>query len=1121
VTRLAVAVLGPVRVTRDGAEVDLGTLRQREVIAALALGGGAPVPSEVVIERVWGDRAPATARATLHGYVAALRRALEPDRPPRAPATVLVTEGDTYLLRIDSVDRDEVRFEEHVGSARTRLAVVADQLRPRVAQQDRETVEAALDELDDALALWRGTPYAELGDDPAAVAHRVRLEDLRLMAGELRAVGQLALGRHDLVRGELEARTAEHPLHERWWALRAVALARESRQADALAVLDRLRDNLADELGVDPSRPLQELRTAILRQEPSVTDVPAPSASATPVRRASTRVNASAWKLAGREPDLAELRRALDEAQEQRGGFAVLSGGAGIGKSRLVEEVALDAVEHGWRLAVGQCSQDDGAPPLWPWLSVLDALGTPFTAPEPGPEAGGLFRVRADIARLIREAAEAQPLMLVLEDLHWADPSTLGVLRLLAESVTRERLLVVVTWRSQAEARHDLGGVAESLARRHAVRLELAGLDEDATRTVFEEVAGRTLPEAQVTALHRRTQGNPFFVVELARLALGDDRELDEVVGSGELPTTVPTALSEVVERRLATLPEVATTVLRAAAVVGHSFDLETLGDVTRIGPDDLLDAVEAACEAGLLEEDGVEVFRFSHALVADVLCASMGATRLARTHRLVAELLEQRPGREAEVAWHWREAGPGHVGRAWRAAAAAARAATTVYAYVDAATLVDSALELQGADEDAGPEQELDLLQQAIDTYRWAAMLPELVAAVERSIALATELGGPGDVVRAAHAATQTTHRMLWRSAPFGAVNEVVVGALRQAVELLPEDEQELRCRVLVSLANELREEAPISEREQLCEEALALARSLGDPVLLCDVLLHAGLSTWTSANAEGTRAASHEAIDLARRTGDRHALVMALAMATATLAELGRVEEMWACLEQGRAEASVLRIVYAELLLDEVELAWTAASGRFDECEELMGRIERRLALIGDGGDELSLDLHFDLFALRLWQGRPLDALPGVEARIRAGFPMRVFAVVALWRGGRREEAAREFRPYELHELIERDFAFSSPLWCGIAEAALYFEDADLGRHVHQRMAPYAGRNSGAEGLCFGPTDAFLALAARAYGDLPAATAHAERALDLIDAWDMPPAREWFETLRHTYRF
>src|SRR6478735_3578652 len=497
-----------------------------------------------------------------------------------------------------------------------------------------------------------------------------------------------------------------YPLHERWWALRAVALARESRQAEALAVLDRLRTNLLEELGVDPSPPVQELRVAILRQEESVTEPGMPSASSLPVPRASTRVHESAWKLAGREAELARLRDPLDRAADGGVGFPVVTGPAGVGKSRIVEELALDAVEQGWRLAVGHCSQDDGAPPMWPWLSILEALESPFETPEAGLEGGGLFRVRADVARLVRQAAVATPLLLVLEDLHWADASTLGVLRLLAESTSAERLLVVTTWRSQDEAVHDLSAVAEALARRHAVRLDLVGLDEDATCVLFEEVSGRSVPRADAGMLHRRTRGNPFFVVELARLASGEDGELEELIGPG----TLPTAVSDVVGRRISAQPELGRSVLQTASVLGDTFDLDTLADVARIAVDDLLDAVEPALEAGLLEEPAVGVFSFSHALVGDVLRSTMSTTRRARTHRVVAELLEQRPGREAEVARHWRDAGPAFVARAWRAAGAAAYQASKVYGYVEAADLLRTAVTLQRVDDGSGPREEADL---------------------------------------------------------------------------------------------------------------------------------------------------------------------------------------------------------------------------------------------------------------------------------------------------------------------------------------------------------------------------------------------------------------------------
>jgi DNA-binding SARP family transcriptional activator/ActR/RegA family two-component response regulator len=264
-------VLGPVRVRRHGAEIDLGTPRQRAIVAALALEHGRVVSTPTLIARVWGDRPPASVQGTLQSYIGQLRRALEPDRGPRQPATVLITEHNGYALRIDAEHRDDKILANAVVRARERLAVVADPLRPSAPAAERDTVRQALAEIDRALSGWRGIPYADLEDNPDARAERARLEDHRAAAEELRVVAHLALGRHDEISSALEAMTRAQPLHERWWTLWAVALARSGRQADALAALQALYTLLDEELGVEPGAPVRDLQTAILRQDPSVT----------------------------------------------------------------------------------------------------------------------------------------------------------------------------------------------------------------------------------------------------------------------------------------------------------------------------------------------------------------------------------------------------------------------------------------------------------------------------------------------------------------------------------------------------------------------------------------------------------------------------------------------------------------------------------------------------------------------------------------------------------------------------------------------------------------------------------------------------------------------------------
>jgi DNA-binding SARP family transcriptional activator len=239
-----VAVLGPVAVRVDGVEVGLGTPRQRALVTALALSAGRPVSVDTLVELLWGDAPPPGVATTLQTYVSGLRRVLEPERQRRAPATVLVTVAPGYALRVRDVDA--LRFESAVGAVHQLLGPHGGMgvggtgvTGTTAAPLGHEELESAVAALDEALAWWRGTPYGELGDAPDAVAARARLEELRLVASEDRARAELALGRHATVAAELDALTAAHPLRERLWALRALALTRSGRQADALEVLRR------------------------------------------------------------------------------------------------------------------------------------------------------------------------------------------------------------------------------------------------------------------------------------------------------------------------------------------------------------------------------------------------------------------------------------------------------------------------------------------------------------------------------------------------------------------------------------------------------------------------------------------------------------------------------------------------------------------------------------------------------------------------------------------------------------------------------------------------------------------------------------------------------------------
>ncbi|HYF72754.1 MAG TPA: AAA family ATPase, partial [Nocardioides sp.] len=797
--------------------------------------------------------------------------------------------------------------------------------------------------------------------------------------------------------------------------------------------------------------------------------------------------------MVGREQELATLVAAVAAAESGSPSYAVLTGDPGIGKSRLASELVAHARSRGARVLIGRCSQDDGAPPLWPWKSVLEGIGVSVSAEERAEDEGGQFRAWERIAEAVRHAAQEQTTVVVLDDLHWADTSTLRVLRLLAESTDAARLLVLVTWRSHPEPTGVLAEVAEALARMHAARIQLRGLPPADVAAVYETVASRELTPEQALALRERTDGNPFFLVELARL-VGEHGDPDAARDQ------LPTAVADVLNRRLLRLPERTVATLRTAAVIGRGFDTPTLAAVTGIDEDDLLDVVEPAQAAGLVREDGIDEYVFAHALVRDTLRAGMSASRRARAHARVAEAIAGVPGRETELAWHWREAGPSYADRAWRAAVEAAALARRLHAYDQAAELLESALTSLEGDARAGLRDRYDVLIALVEAYRWSARLPDLVRAVEEAIVVGKQLRDPEAVARAA---ISTTEGVLWRSGEPGSVNEDVVAALRGSLERLPAADSDLRCRSMLALANELYVTVSFEERRALCDEGLAMARRLGDPALLMQACQVAFVALWCSRTVVERVGLVEEAMDLARATGNERGFVVSACLRAAALSELGRVEDMWAAAAVARAAAEEQRIAFGEIVIDGLELPWHAMAGRFDEAE----RIIEHLHLLGDRLEHTHADeaIAAGQLALRLWQGRSLEMVPLLEAFDSAAFPFAASIAVYLWRAGEHDRARAVYA--ERGAPLDHDNDVSLLAWCHAAELSLYLGEPQLAARAYDLIAPNAGMNTCAgSALALGPVDSYLAMAAAATGERALAARHAEDALALAEAWDVP---------------
>jgi DNA-binding SARP family transcriptional activator len=713
-------VLGPIEVVREDGPVALHAAKLRALLAALLVDANQVLSADALIDALWEGQPPASAAKTLQTYVSQLRRELEPDAGPGG-WRVLGTVDGGYRLRVDPEQLDAGRFERLAEEGRRAL--------------ERADLAGAAACLRAGLGLWRGPAYGELAGVSFARAEAARLEELRLAALEWRVEAELGLGRHAELVGELEELIAREPFRERLWAQLMLALYRSGRQADALGAYRRLRDDLAEQLGIDPGPELRQLEARILRQDPSL-DLAKPRARPRQDRSRLPPVYAASplAPLVGRDAELALLRAAWDRARAGEREVVVVAGEAGIGKSRLAAELARLALADGGDVLVGHADEE----PLAPYQPFVEALGqheglaaasarlpeavrVPLARllPAAGPEVPGpagprdqeldRFRLLEGVAALLAELAQAAPLLLVLEDLHWADRATLAVLLHLARSPKQAALLVLVTCRTGGPGAGDAW--AETLAelRRHrlAEAVTVWPLDQAAVGGLITGYVGQRPPVRLAAAIGKATDGSPFFVEELLG-HLVETGALDARSGRWPAPAAVeylgvPEGLRVVMARRLARLSAPTVELLQVAAVLGREFEFTLLGRMTGWDDERLVEGVEEALQAGILAERGaswVASYSFRHALIRQVLYEHLSLPRRQGVHLRAAEAIEAEgppaAGRLAAVALHLRLAGPrADQGKAVQLSVRASEAAAGVYAWDEAVSHLRAALQL------------------------------------------------------------------------------------------------------------------------------------------------------------------------------------------------------------------------------------------------------------------------------------------------------------------------------------------------------------------------------------------------------------------------------------------
>jgi len=785
----------------------------------------------------------------------------------------------------------------------------------------------------------------------------------------------------------------------------------------------------------------------------------------------------------GREREMDVVTAALVRARLGGGRLIAITGEAGVGKTRLAEELTSRAGDEGFATSWGTSWTGGGAPPLWPWHDVLAQLGIAdadalLELRRPG-DAERFLRFRAVTAELAR-AADAGPLLIVLDDLHAADPAAALLARFAARSLRRCPLLLVVTARTVDPDAP--GGDALAAALAEGTTIALRGLDEQA---VAELVAAEGR-DRDATVLAGLTGGNPL----LLREALDSDADENQ----GELSGWV----RRVLLHRLATIRAEGRAVLVAAAVLGSGADDDAVAALSGAAPDTVAGTRELARSAGFLRREAAHRFAFAHALLGEALLDSCRAAEVAELHARAAELLAAggrgTASRRARHLLAAARSGAVDVATAMRAAREAAQEERGRGAHERASRLLRAALDLAGAD--AGAEPWLELAQAELAGGRLSASRPAFLAALERDDA---------DPVTRAEAAIGLggiwvfEHRDVAARDRFQAA---VAGALAALGPRRPDLAARLRARLAAEriYVNEGTVDDVRSEVNRL--------RGLGDPGGLAEALslLHHVILGPQDARERATVA--DELVATAASTGDTVLVLMGALWQTVDLFLAGSPGAERS-LHELRQRADALRVDAVLYIVELIDGMLLGRSGRVDEAEAAVHRCLERGLAIGDA-DALGY-FGAQLLYLRWLQGRSAEMLPlageiagsptVVAAAAHRVYPAALAALTAHAGPSFAEQAHRQLDALvaEGLDIVPPSSNWLLTLFC-VVEAADRLGEPGAAEIAYPLLLPYAGLPvmGSLAVACFGPVDRVLGLAARTTRHLDDAVAHLEAAVE-----------------------
>ena len=777
---------------------------------------------------------------------------------------------------------------------------------------------------------------------------------------ELRVEADLAIGRHDELVPELLPLVSAFPGRERLAGQLMLALYRCGRQGDALAAYARTRAYLCDELGLEPGTALKTLQRDILEQAPALTlNAAGPSPTSADEARPAlpaplVLADGAENPFVGRAADIEALTGVYADVAGGARRFMLVCGEPGIGKTRLAAEFARRAHEQGAIVLYGRCDEEAllaqqpfvealrhylRAPTGRELVARMPRAGGELrrlvpelaeaipSLPEPlaGDPEGARSRLFEAMASLLCEAAQTTPVVLLLDDLHWADRATLLLLKYLVRYPRDARLMVLGTYRdTELDADHPLSAALSELA---AERRALAPLDEAAVAELVDGHVGDDAPAELGRIVYEQTDGNAFFVVEVLR----------HLTESGSL--AVPEGVKGVIGQRVARLGREVNRLLAAASVLGREFELHVLQRFGLQEEDELVDGIDAAVRAQVIDEVAGPAGRytFSHALIRDTVYGALSATRRALLHRRAGEAIEQVHGRNlephlSELAHHFSQAGlGGDIDKAIDYGRRAGQNAVGQSAYEQAAAHFRRTVELIDVWDPSRLAERCDLVIAQGEAERQAgdrAYRRTLLGAAGSAI----ELGDADLLARAALANNRGIY-----SSGYG-IDSERVEVLQAALDTYDPADSPTRAALSALLALELTNDRDPRLRERLNDDAVAMARRAGDPRTLAQVLTQRCVSQWNTSQTPGERRANlREAAEIADQLQDPLLVGHVAYLAAQAAMDVGDLEECDRHLARLAAVAEQLRQPFMRWYDSIVRAKRCVISGPPDEAERL----------------------------------------------------------------------------------------------------------------------------------------------------------------------------------------